>query len=223
MDTLISLDEVESIQFTPGYSGAEQAQVPAEASEISLGCGNPTALAGLKPGEVVLDIGSGGGMDAMLAARQVGPTGQVIGVDMTPAMLERARRAAQKAGLPQIEFRQGQAESLPVEDSSVDAILSNCVINLCEDKGLVFREAYRVLKPGGRLEISDMVTSGPLPTEMVADPSAWPGCVTGALPEQEYLDLVSQAGFKDVHLLRSASGGNMAGVRVYSLELSASK
>jgi arsenite methyltransferase len=223
MDTLISLDQVEELQFTPGYSLTEQAQVPAEAAEIALGCGNPTALAGLKPGQVVLDIGSGGGMDAMLAARQVGPEGKVIGVDMTPAMLERARRAAQKAGLVNVEFRQGQAESLPVADGSVDVILSNCVINLCEDKGLVFREAYRVLRPGGRLEISDMVTSRALPADLVADPAAWPGCVTGALPEQEYLDLVSQAGFKDLRVLRSASGGTMAGVQVYSLELSASK
>ncbi len=223
VDELISIDQVEEMQFTPGYSGAERAQVPAEAAEISLGCGNPTTMAALKPGEVVLDIGSGGGMDAMLAARQVGPSGKVIGVDMTPAMLERARRAAHKAGFEQVEFRQGQAESLPVEDGSVDVILSNCVINLCEDKGLVFREAYRALKPGGRLEISDMVTSGPLPAELVADPSAWPGCVTGALPEQEYLDLVSQAGFKYIHVLRSASGGDMAGVQIYSLEVSASK
>jgi arsenite methyltransferase len=223
MDGLISLDQVEEMTFAPGYSRAERALVPAEAAEISLGCGNPTALAALKPGEVVLDIGSGGGMDAMLAARQVGASGKVIGVDMTTAMLERARRAVHKAGLTQVEFRHGQAESLPVEDGSVDVILSNCVINLCEDKGLVFRETYRVLRPGGRLEISDMVTNGPLPDEMVADPAAWPGCVTGALPEQEYLDLVSQAGFKNIQVQRSASTGNMAGVQIYSLELSATK
>jgi ubiquinone/menaquinone biosynthesis C-methylase UbiE len=137
----------ENVSFSTGYSPDEKASVPVEAEEISLGCGNPTAMANLRPGEVVLDIGSGGGMDSFLAASRVGPTGKVIGVDMTPAMLERARATASKAGILNVEFREGQAESLPAADNSVDVILSNCVINLCEDKGLVFREAYRVLNP----------------------------------------------------------------------------
>jgi ubiquinone/menaquinone biosynthesis C-methylase UbiE len=207
--------------FNPNYSPAEQQAVPAEASGLALGCGNPTAMAGLQPGEVVLDIGSGAGMDAFLAARQVGPTGKVIGVDMTPAMLERARRAAEKAGLEQVEFRQGQAEALPAADTSVDVVISNCVINLTEDKGLVFREAFRVLKPGGRLEVSDMVTNIAFPPEVRANPEGWSGCVFGALPQQEYLDLVAQAGFVDIHTRRSASYGQGAGVEVYSLAVAA--
>lgn len=214
-------------QFNPqtpfDYSPAEQQAVPEEASGLALGCGNPTAFAGLKPGEVVLDIGSGAGMDAFLAAQKVGLAGKVIGVDMTPAMLERARRGAQKAGLPQVEFRQGQAEALPVEDASIDVVLSNCVINLTEDKGVVFREAFRVLKPGGRLEVSDIVANTSFPPEIYANPQNWSGCVFGALPEREYLDLLAQAGFVDIRAQRSPSMGQGAGVEVYSLAVSAKK
>ncbi len=219
---LINLDSLD-VQFNPLYTPMEQQSVPKEAADLVLGCGNPTAMAAIQPGEVVLDIGSGAGMDAFLAAKQVGPTGKVIGVDMTPAMLERARRAASKTGLQQIEFRQGQAEALPVEGASVDVIISNCVINLTEDKGLVFREAYRVLKPGGRLEVSDMVANNSFPSEVRASPGDWPGCVFGALPEQEYLDLVAQAGFQDIQTHRSMSYGEGLGVQVYSLAVSARK
>lgn len=219
---LINLDSLD-VQFNPLYTPMEQQSVPKEAADLVLGCGNPTAMAAIQPGEVVLDIGSGAGMDAFLAAKQVGPTGKVIGVDMTPAMLERARRAASKTGLQQIEFRQGQAEALPVEGASVDVIISNCVINLTEDKGLVFREAYRVLKPGGRLEVSDMVANNSFPSEVRASPGDWPGCVFGALPEQEYLDLVAQAGFQDIQTDRSMSYGEGLGVQVYSLAVSARK
>ncbi|MEW5873090.1 MAG: arsenite methyltransferase [Chloroflexota bacterium] len=209
--------------YVPGYSSVERAAAPSEAANFSLGCGNPTALARLQPGEVVLDIGSGGGLDAFLAARQVGPQGRVIGVDMTDEMLARARRSAQQAGLDNVEFRKGQAQALPVEDGSVDVVISNCVINLCEDKGQVFREAYRALKPGGRLEVSDVVTQGTFPAELRADPHNWGNCVFGALPEQEYLDLVAQAGFGEIKIGRSAQAGEIASVRVYSAMVAARK
>jgi SAM-dependent methyltransferase len=209
--------------WNTGYTGDQLAAIPAEAAAISLGCGNPTALASLKPGEVVLDIGSGGGIDAFYAARRVGPTGRVIGIDMTPAMIERARRAAAQAGLSWVDFRPGQAEAMPVDDGTVDVILSNCVINLCEDKGKVFEEAYRVLREGGRLAISDMVTDGPLPTRVRSDAEHWAGCVHGALPEREYLELMRAAGFTDVRATRSLSGGAIEGVEVYSASVSARK
>jgi ubiquinone/menaquinone biosynthesis C-methylase UbiE len=212
-----------SVSFATGYEEEQLEQVPLEAVDISLGCGNPTAIASLKPGEVVLDIGSGGGIDAFYAARRVGPEGRVIGLDMTPQMTERATQSARDAGLGQVEFRLGHAEEMPIEDGTVDVILSNCVINLCEDKGRVFEESYRVLKAGGRVSISDMVSDGPLPAVMRGDPSRWAGCVYGALPETEYLDLLAQAGFQDIHAARSESGGDVYGVRVYSLSVSARK
>jgi ubiquinone/menaquinone biosynthesis C-methylase UbiE len=213
----------QEILFVTDYSPAERAAVPVEAEAISLGCGNPIAMANLRPGEVVLDIGSGGGMDSFLAAARVGAQGHVIGVDMTVAMLRRAREAARKAAIGNVEFRQGQAESLPVEDGSVDVILSNCVINLCEDKGQVFREAYRVLKPGGRLEVSDVVTQGALPLEARQNAGEWAGCVSGALPEPEYLDLLAQAGFNHITTRRGARNGEAGGVPVYSIIASAHK
>ena len=222
-NSTITLAESDSVTFATGYSDEERDAVPREAETIALGCGNPVAMAGLQAGEVVLDIGSGGGMDAFLAARQVGPTGKVIGVDMTETMLERATRAAEQAGFTNVEFRRGHAEQLPLADSSVDVILSNCVINLCEDKGAAFAEAYRVLKPGGRLEISDVVTGGALPSSLRTDAAAWAGCVAGALPEREYLDLVEQAGFTEVTARRSTSSGSVGGVPVYSLIVSARK
>jgi ubiquinone/menaquinone biosynthesis C-methylase UbiE len=222
---LIPLEAVSGAEMalSIGYSSQDLADVPAEAAEISLGCGNPTAFASMQPGQVVLDIGSGGGIDVFLAAQKVGPGGKAIGVDMTPSMLERARRTAEKNGWTNVEFRQGYADALPVEDASVDLIISNCVINLAEDKGKVFREAYRALKNGGRLEVSDIVTSGSLSAPGRQSAEQWGGCVFGALPEQEYLDLVAQAGFSEVKSQRSTQSGEADGVRVYSAQISAQK
>lgn len=219
----IEAGQPQIVLFDAGYTPEQLGALPAEAANLSLGCGNPTAIAGLRPGETVLDIGSGAGIDAFGAARRVGAGGRVIGLDMTPAMIERANRSATAAGLAHIEFRLGQAEDMPVGDASVDVILSNCVINLAEDKGKVFEEAYRVLKPGGRLSISDMVTSAPLPMDLRSDPRMWADCIHGALPEHEYLDLVRQAGFSDVEGKRSLSSGELSGVEIYSLSVSARK
>jgi arsenite methyltransferase len=198
------------------YSTQDLSNAPRESGEFSLGCGNPIAMANLKPGETVLDIGSGGGLDSFLAAGKVAPTGKVIGVDMTPAMLERARKTAIHTHIDNVEFRQGEAEHLPVENDSVDVILSNCVINLTEDKGQVFREAFRVLKPGGRLEVSDIVTDIAIPVEVRLNPSQWAECVVGALPEQEYLDLIGQAGFENAKIRKQTDAGGRAGIRFYS-------
>ena len=220
---LVEAGDPDLVLWETGYTAEQISLVPVEAVNLSLGCGNPTAMASLKPGETVLDIGSGAGIDAFYAAKRVGEQGRVIGLDMTPAMIERARRSAEEAGLKQVEFRLGQAEEMPVEDGTVDVILSNCVINLAEDKGRVFEEAFRVLKPGGRVSISDMVTTGPLPMSLRSDPAMWAGCINGALPEREYLDLVRQAGFVDVVGTRSLSGGELEGVEVYSLAVSARK
>jgi ubiquinone/menaquinone biosynthesis C-methylase UbiE/DNA-binding transcriptional ArsR family regulator len=205
------------------YSPAEWEFVPAEAGEISLGCGNPLAFSRLKPGETVLDIGSGGGMDAFLAARQVGQGGHVIGVDLSPAMLTRARCSAETNGYCQVEFHQGEAENLPVEDASVDVVISNCVINLTEDKGLAFRQAYRVLKAGGRLEISDILAAGDLPQSLRQNPPEWAACVAGALPEQEYLDLMRAAGFSDIQVVRSQTSPAGRNAVIYSAAISARK
>ena len=209
--------------FDPNYSPLQLVSTPPEVAEFSLGCGNPTAFAGLKPGEVVLDIGSGGGLDSLLAAKAIGPTGKVIGLDMTPAMVERARGAAQKAGTPWVEFRHGQAEAMPIEDGSIDVVLSNCVINLTADKGKVFGEVFRVLRPGGRMEISDIVSEGSLLPDLGEDLAGWADCVTGALPEKEYLDLITQAGFKQVSVRRSPAAEAYGGVKVYSVAVSARK
>ncbi|NMB59669.1 MAG: arsenite methyltransferase, partial [Chloroflexi bacterium] len=213
----------EGVTFSTGYTGDDLSGAPKEAAEFSLGCGNPLAIANLKPGEVVLDIGSGGGLDAFLAAQKVGPAGRVIGVDMTPAMLERARSSALQNQITNVEFRQGYAENLPVADGEVDVIISNCVINLTEDKGRVFREAFRALKPGGRLEVSDVVTSVAMPAKLRESAAGWAECVTGALPEAEYVDLVKQAGFENLSIRRSAAVGEASGIPVYSLIVSAQK
>jgi arsenite methyltransferase len=184
-----------------GYQQSELAAVP-EGADLGLGCGAPVGHLALKPGETVLDLGSGPGLDALLAARQVGPGGRVIGVDMTPEMLERARATAARAGASQVEFRQGRLESLPVEDASVDAVTSNCVINLVPDKAAVFREVARVLRPGGRAVIADIVLERPLPEAVASDVLAWCGCVSGAALRQDYFGLVAGAGLSEVTILK---------------------
>jgi ubiquinone/menaquinone biosynthesis C-methylase UbiE len=222
-DSCCSSQEQASNALQIGYSTEELAQIPAEAANLSLGCGNPVAIASLRSGQVVLDIGSGGGIDAFYAAKRVGPTGKVIGLDMTPQMIERASKSAAEAGLSQVEFRLGNAQAMPIEDGTVDVILSNCVINLAEDKGKVFEEAYRVLKGGGRLSISDIVTEQALPMSLRGDAAKWGSCVHGALPEREYLDLIAQAGFQEIKATPTEIGGEFEGVRVYSLSVSARK
>ena len=186
------------------YSSAELADLPDTVTEASLGCGNPIAIAELKPGEVVLDLGSGGGIDCFLAARQVGPQGRVIGLDMTPDMIVLARRNAKKVGAENVDFRYGEMEEIPLPDGSVDAILSNCVINLSPDKDAVFGEAYRVLRPGGRMNVSDMVVDGDLPPAVRDSLNAWAGCIAGALDESDYLDKIRAAGFEQVEVLSRA-------------------
>jgi SAM-dependent methyltransferase len=168
-----------------------------------LGCGNPVALASLKKGEVVLDLGSGAGFDAFLAANQVGETGRVIGVDMTPEMLEAARGNAEKGGYKNVEFRLGEIENLPVDDSSIDVIISNCVINLSPDKAAVFKEAYRALKPGGRLMVSDIVLLGELPESVRNSPEAYVSCIAGASMKSDYMKMIKNAGFKNVKAVNS--------------------
>ncbi|MGJ3242763.1 MAG: arsenite methyltransferase [Opitutales bacterium] len=180
-----------------GYSADEQAVSP-EGADLGLGCGNPTAIAALKPGETVLDLGSGGGFDCFIAARQVGPTGSVIGVDMTPDMVSTARANAAKGDFANVQFRLGEIEALPLADGTVDVILSNCVINLSPDKAAVFREAFRVLKPGGRLSIADIVATAPIPDELAADFEAITGCVAGAAPVEAIESMLRDAGFDDI-------------------------
>jgi len=184
-----------------GYDTAELATLPDDAN-LGLGCGAPIAQLDLKPGETVVDLGSGAGIDAFLAARAVGPAGRVIGVDMTPAMLAKARENATRSGLTQVEFREGRLEALPVADASVDAVTSNCVINLVPDKALAFREIARVLKPGGRFAISDLVLEAPLPEAVVHDVQAYVGCIAGALLREDYLAMVEDAGFEQVALVK---------------------
>lgn len=174
--------------------------LPDEAAMFSLGCGNPLLFADLCSGEVVLDLGSGGGLDCFLAARLVGPTGRVIGVDMTPEMMERASATARQLGLSNVEFRRGYLEDLPVEDGSVDVVISNCVINLSPDKPRVFREMFRVLRPGGRLSLADTVSKGPLPPALREDPMAWNACIGGALEVGEYIRGLEEAGFAKVEV-----------------------
>jgi arsenite methyltransferase len=171
--------------------------LPMEALLASLGCGNPTALAELRPGEKVLDLGSGGGIDVLLSARRVGPTGRAYGLDMTDEMLALARENQRRAGATNVEFLRGQIESIPLPDASVDVIISNCVINLSGDKDRVLREAFRVLRPGGRFAVSDVVTRGELPREVQQSLGLWTGCVAGALEEQDYLARLRRAGFSD--------------------------
>jgi arsenite methyltransferase len=180
------------------YSDQESGALPEAAVAASLGCGNPTALAELKPGETVLDLGSGGGIDVLLSARRVGPTGKAYGLDMTDEMLALARENQRKAGVENVEFLKGEIEAIPLPDNSVDVIISNCVINLSGDKDAVLREAYRVLKPGGHLAVSDVVTRGAVPEALRHDMLLWVGCIAGALEEDEYRAKLGAAGFAAV-------------------------
>lgn len=182
------------------YDAAEMQQVPGEALQASLGCGNPTALAKLNPGEVVLDLGSGGGIDVLLSAKRVGPTGKAYGLDMTDEMLALANENKRKAGADNVEFLKGEIEHIPLPDNSVDVIISNCVINLSAEKDRVLREAFRVLKPGGRLAVSDVVTRGEIGAQIRQNILLWVGCVAGALEENEYRDKLVSAGFEQVEI-----------------------
>jgi len=182
------------------YDGGQTSQIPEEALLASLGCGNPTALAELKPGETVLDLGSGGGIDVLLSAKRVGPTGKAYGLDMTDEMLALARENQRKAGIPNVEFLKGEIEDIPLPDNSVDVIISNCVINLSADKDRVLREAFRVLKPGGRFAVSDIVVRGEVPAEIQRNMELWVGCMAGALEESEYLAKLTKAGFEAVSI-----------------------
>lgn len=184
-----------------GYKPAELAEVP-EGANLGLGCGDPTADADLQPGQTVLDLGSGAGVDCFLAARGVGPEGHVIGVDMTDDMLAKARENARRAGFNNVEFRKGDIENLPVEPGTVDRIISNCVINLAPHKDRVFAEAFRVLKPGGAITVSDIVSFGPVPASIRSDLEQWAGCIAGAMDRDEYLGVVRQAGFRKVSVLK---------------------
>jgi len=182
------------------YEAAEIAVLPREAVQASLGCGNPTALAQLQPGEIVLDLGSGGGIDVLLAARRVGPEGRVYGLDMTDEMLALARENQRKAGVANAEFLRGHIEDIPLPDGSVDVVVSNCVINLSADKDRVLAGAFRVLKPGGRFAVSDVVVRGPVPPEIRRSMELWVGCIAGALEEAEYVAKLRQVGFEGVRI-----------------------
>jgi SAM-dependent methyltransferase len=182
------------------YDAAQVTALPEDAVLASLGCGNPTVLAVLRTGETVLDLGSGGGIDVLLSARRVGPTGKAYGLDMTDEMLALARENQRKAGLSNVEFLKGEIEHIPLPDNSVDVVISNCVINLSADKDQVMREAFRVLKPGGRFAVSDVVTRGDVPAEVRRNMLLWVGCVAGALPDSEYADKLAGAGFGQVEI-----------------------
>ncbi|HLY62742.1 MAG TPA: arsenite methyltransferase [Terriglobia bacterium] len=182
------------------YDAAQKSELPSEAVQASLGCGNPTALAQLKPGETVLDLGSGGGIDVLLSAKRVGPSGKAYGLDMTDEMLALARENQRKAGVQNVEFLKGEIENVPLPDNSVDVIISNCVINLSADKDRVMREAFRVLKPGGRFTVSDVVVRGEMPKEIQRKIELWAGCVAGALEETDYRAKLATAGFEAIDI-----------------------
>jgi SAM-dependent methyltransferase len=201
------------------YAVDETSDLPAEAVLASLGCGNPTALADLRPGEVVLDLGSGGGIDVLLSARRVGPTGKAYGLDMTDEMLALARENQRKAGVENVEFLKGEIEAIPLPNDSVDVIISNCVINLSLDKDRALTEAYRVLKPGGRFAVSDVLFQGDMsviPQSLLSDVEAWSGCIAGALEEKDFLARLRTAGFEDTsvqvtNVYDGSAGNNMCG------------
>ena len=196
-------DAASTVAESIGYTHEDLAAVPAGAN-LGLGCGNPIALASIEPGETVLDLGSGAGFDAFLAAARVGPAGHVIGVDMTPEMIAQARANAAKSGYANVEFRMGDIESLPVEDGSVDLVISNCVLNLVPDKATAFREIARVLKPGGRVAISDIVLDGPLPESLQGSENGYCSCISGAIGRQEYLAEMAAAGLRQVAIMSEA-------------------
>jgi arsenite methyltransferase len=193
-------DDVRAVAEAFGYSAEELSSIPAEAN-MGLSCGNPTAYANLRPGEVVVDLGCGGGLDIFLASPKVGPEGRAIGIDMTPEMIERARRNAEKSGVTNVEFHLSTIDKLPLETSSVDCVISNCVINLAPDKQAVFREIVRVLKPGGRLAVSDIALKKELPVEVSSDLLAYVGCVAGAVPIEDYKGGLLEAGFEHVEVV----------------------
>jgi len=190
-----------------GYSAEDLTSIPAEAN-MGLSCGNPTATAHLRPGEVVVDLGSGGGLDVFLAARMVGPTGRAIGIDMTPAMIDRARANATSGGYTNVEFHQSTIDSIPLPDASVDCVISNCVLNLAPDKPAVFREIARVLKPGGRLAVSDIALKGELPQAIAQSMAAYVGCIAGAIRFEDYRDGLMAAGFEHVEIVESGADLN---------------
>ncbi|MCI0534780.1 MAG: arsenite methyltransferase [Verrucomicrobiales bacterium] len=202
--------DADTISQRLGYSAQETHGVP-EGSNLGLGCGNPQAIAALKPGETVLDLGSGAGFDAFLAARAVGPRGRVVGVDMTPEMVSKARKIQANGGYENVEFRIGEIESLPVADATVDVIISNCVINLSPDKPRVFREAFRVLKPGGRLAVSDIVALAPIPDELRKDWELYTGCVAGASLVDDLKAMLKQAGFTNIRIVRKGESREIIG------------
>jgi SAM-dependent methyltransferase len=199
-------DVKEATSLKIGYTPEELGAVP-EGANLGLGCGNPTAIDALEPGEVVVDLGSGGGLDCFLAAQKVGPTGRVIGVDMTDAMLATARRNAAEGKFDNVEFRKGTIEDLPIEDGTVDVIISNCVINLSPEKPKVFGEAFRVLRPGGRLVVSDIVLERPLPENLAMSLDAYLGCVGGASQRADYLRIIEEAGFEAIQIQRTSNFG----------------
>ncbi|MGD0463485.1 MAG: arsenite methyltransferase [Tepidisphaeraceae bacterium] len=198
---------VRAIAEAFGYSAAELDSIPADAN-MGLSCGNPTATASLKPGEVVVDLGSGGGLDVFLAARKVAPDGKAIGIDMTPEMIARARKNAQEANLPNVEFHQGSIDKLPLANNSADCIISNCVINLAPDKNGVFREMFRVLKPGGRVAVSDIALKKELPPALAKDVAAYVGCIAGAISIDDFRRGLRAAGFEAVHIVDSGADLN---------------
>lgn len=210
------------------YDGALLEGLPESVTALSLGCGDPVTIAGLKAGETVVDLGSGGGIDCFMAGRQVGPTGHVIGVDMTPDMLAKAEASKARMGVTNVEFRKGQIEALPVDSDTVDVIMSNCVINLSPDKAAVFREAFRVLKPGGRIAVSDIVTEGDFSPELRADAARWAECVTGAIDVGEYTGLLRAAGFEAIEVVDKADATAIVGrqdgmPRLFSARVTARK
>jgi SAM-dependent methyltransferase len=205
-----------------GYSNQEIASVP-EGANLGLGCGNPIAIASIKPGETVLDLGSGPGFDSFLAAQKVGKNGKVIGVDMTPEMIEKARGNARKGKYTNIEFRLGEIEQLPVEDNSIDIVISNCVINLSPDKAKVFKEAYRVLKPGGRLMVSDLVLLKELPESVKDSEAAYVGCIAGAMLKKDYIGAAEKAGFKKLKVVGEVPFAIEAADYISSIKLAGEK